>query len=222
MHAKSTRRALAGSGFLFDNPLTSTTVCDICCTLYVIIFEMEATRLSHSLPQKMEPPLLPLAVPSSSMVNVEQFTPTSPLSPSKRRLEHERMSESFQEQTVPAQRQSSPNPSTVSSLSSLSGTPTPMTLDGDKENNQPPAKRRKLTPEEKEAREREKSERKVKRELDKARRDEEKRKKDEERRQRNEVSEEKKREKELKRQEKEYQKQLEEEEKAKKERVSPF
>ncbi|KAL9054064.1 MAG: hypothetical protein Q9162_004393 [Coniocarpon cinnabarinum] len=116
-------------------------------------------------------------------------------------------------------RGASPTPSTVSSLTSLSGTPLPQNAADPSHSEQPPAKRRKLTPAEKAIREREKAEKRARREEEKAKREVEKQKRDEERRQKNEVLEEKRREKELKKQEKEQAKKQEDDEKAKKERA---
>ena len=131
--------------------------------------------------------------------------------------------------TSDSTRQSSPAPSTFSSLTSISATPPPFNLDGNAVCHLP-AKRRKLTGPEKEARDREKTAKKTQREEEKAQKEVEKARKeeeravkraqqDEERRQKNEVKEERRRERELKDQEKEEKKRKEEEEKLKKERV---
>ena len=118
------------------------------------------------------------------------------------------------------QREASPATSTISALTSLSGTPAPTTaVDGTSESPQPSAKRRKLTLVEKQEKIHERAEKRAKREEDRLKREDEKRKRDEERRVRNEVLEEKRREKEIRKQEKEQVKKQEEEEKAKKERV---
>ena len=117
----------------------------------------------------------------------------------------------------------------TSTLTSISVTPPPPQLDGtaDSVPAPQPAKRRKLTPAEKQAREQEKSEKRAKKEEDSARKaeekqrkDEEKLQKDEERRQKNEEREEKKRERDLEKQKRDEKKRQEDEEKQRKERVS--
>ncbi|KAI9664244.1 MAG: chromatin assembly factor-I (CAF-I) p90 subunit [Alyxoria varia] len=110
----------------------------------------------------------------------------------------------------------------TSTLTSISATPPPPQLDGTTTSTSAPqpAKRRKLTPAEKQVREQEKAEKRTKREEENARKAEEKQRKDEERRQKNEEREEKKRERELEKQRKEEKKKQEDEEKLKRERVS--
>ena len=125
---------------------------------------------------------------------------------------------------------SSPAPSTLSSLTSTSATPPLFRLDDNAASTAQVSKKRKVTPSEREAREREKAVKQAQREEKNARKAAEKAKKeeeraakkarlDEERRQKNEIMEEKKREKELKDQRKEEKKRKEEEERQKKERV---
>ena len=114
-------------------------------------------------------------------------------------------------------RQASEAPSTSTSVSGdVAGTPTASATAG----SAPPAKRRKLTAQEKEQRRIEKEQKRIEKEAkdkekaeQKAKKEEEKRLKDEERRLKNE-------EKEAKNREKELEKQRKEEERLKKERVS--
>lgn len=132
--------------------------------------------------------------------------------------------------TASTTRQSSPTPSSVCSLSTTATPPLPEFLSGS-DLQAPPAKRRKLTPYEKEEKakeqilkkaekERQRAAKKVLQDQKRARQEEEKLVKDEERRIKNEEKEEKKREKDLIQQQKEQAKRIKEEEEAKKARVS--
>ena len=169
-------------------------------------------------------PLLPQSSPFPELLgdmNEElQLQQTFPSTPPHWKFSEEMNSDKLSVFKDVTKRKSSPDPSTISDLSCLTATPPPTALDGSAETKQPPAKRRKLTPAEKEAREREHTEKTAKRLEDKAKRDGEKRKRDEDRRVKNEMLEEKRRDKEFKKQVKEQKKRLEEEEKIKKERVS--
>lgn len=182
---------------------------------------METLAVSATLPRSTEQLPQNQFTPREDLNSEVRFTSAIPFSPPKRPSEESQgATNHVQEQIKSSPRQASPSPSTISSLTSLSGSPAPIPVDGVIGPVERPSKRRRLTPAEKEVREKEKAVKKARQEEERVRREEDKRQKMEERRQKNEALEEKKREKELKRQEKEQKKQEEENEKERKERVS--